>query len=459
MGSPAGELAAKYDATTASFVKENRLPGAAVGVVHGNELVWSGGAGFADQASGRPSEPKTLYRIASITKTFTATTVMQLRDEGSLALDDPAVTYVPELAGAQSAFGPIEGVTIRRLLSHESGLQSEPPDTNWSDVRYEWDPKRNLGRAAEIATTVPPNSQWKYSNLGYQLLGEIVARVSGASYTKVVRDRILRPLKMTGTSFDPLSARIRPRSATGYEPRFLSDELDLAPEGASIFGAEGGLWSCVDDLALWLSCQFGDGAGKAAILSKTTLEEMHRPRYLANDAWTRAWAIGWYATRREDVTWVMHSGGHYGFITGVCFDSAKKVGAIALVNGMGNAPELAMQLGTLAREAVREAAPAIEIPAPVPNEWRALPGLYLGAHFGTVVQLEWRDGKLTFVDPADPTWTPTLAPTDEPDVFTVEPGFRESGELVRFERATDGRVASVFLAVASMQRLEPVSGE
>jgi hypothetical protein len=155
----------------------------------------------------------------------------------------------------------------------------------------------------------------------------------------------------------------------------------------------------------------------------------------------------------------MHSGGHYGFITGVCFDPAKKVGAIALVNGVGNAPELAMQLGTLARDAVQEAAPAIEVPAVVPKEWRALPGLYLGEHFGTVVRLEWRDGKLTFVDPADPTWTPTLAPTDEPDVFTVEPGYRESGERVRFERAAEGRVASVVLAVASMQRLEPVSGE
>jgi D-alanyl-D-alanine carboxypeptidase len=459
MGSPAGELVAKYEATAASFVKESRLPSAAVGVVHGDELVWSAGVGFADRASGWACDPRTLYRIASITKTFTATAVMQLRDEGSLALDDPAVAYLPELIGARSAFGPIEGVTIRRLLSHESGLQSEPPDTNWSDVRYEWDPERNLARAAEIATTVPPNSQWKYSNLAYQLLGEIVARVSGAPYTKVVRDRILRPLKMTGTSFDPLTARLRARCAIGYEPRFLSDELELAPEDASIFGAEGGLWSCVEDLARWLSCQFGNGAAEAsAILGKTTLDEMHRPRYLVDDAWTRAWAIGWYARRREDVIWVMHSGGHYGFITAVCFDPTKKVGAIALFNGMGNAPELAMQLGTLARDAVRDAAPAIEVPAPLPKEWRALPGLYLGAHFGTVVQLEWRDGKLTFVDLADPTWTPTLAPTDESDVFTVEPGFRESGESVRFERDGDGRVVSVFLAVASMQRLEPVSG-
>lgn len=460
MGSPARELAAKYEATAASFVKANRLPGAAVGVVHGDELVWSGGVGFADRASGRPADARTLYRIASITKTFTAAAVMQLRDEGRLALDDPAVAYLPELERSESVFGPIESLTVRRMLSHESGLQSEPPGTDWSGVLYEGDAQRNLARAAEIVTTVPPNSQWKYSNLAYQLLGEVVARVSGIPYEKYLRTRVLGPLKMTATSFDPLPARLRARRATGYEPRFLSDELDLAPQDASIFRAEGGLWSCVDDLVRWLSCQFGDGSGSAtpAVLGKATLEEMHRARYLVDDAWTRAWAIGWYARRREDVVWVMHSGGYYGFITDVCFDPKEKVGAIALLNGIGNAPELAMQLGTIARDAVRDAAPSLELPQPMPDEWRPLLGLYLAPHFGTVVRLEWRDGKLTFLDPVDPEWIPTLAQTDTPDVFTVEPGFRESGETVRFERGSDGRVVSVFLAVATMHRLEPVSG-
>jgi len=127
MPGPAAALAEKYEAIAASFVKENRLPGAAVGVVHGGELAWSGGVGFADRASRRPSDPRALYRIASITKTVTATAVMQLRDEGKLALDDPAVAYLPELAAVQSPLGPIEGLTIRRMLSHESGLQSEPP--------------------------------------------------------------------------------------------------------------------------------------------------------------------------------------------------------------------------------------------------------------------------------------------------------------------------------------------
>jgi CubicO group peptidase (beta-lactamase class C family) len=454
VSSPAAEPAARYEATTASFVKEHRLPSAAVGIVHGEELVWSAGIGHADRASARPASARTLYRIASITKTITATAVMQLRDEGKLALDDPAVTYLPELADARSPLGPIEGLTIRRMLSHESGLQSEPPGADWSAVTYEDDPGRNLARASEIALTVPVSTQWKYSNLAYQLLGEIVGRVSGTPYPRYIRERILRPLKMTSTSLDPLSTRLSVRRATGYEPRFLSDELDLAPEEVWIFGADGGLWSCVEDLAVWLSCQLAD---EPVVLARPTLDEMHRPRYLADETWTVAWAIGWYARRRDDVIWITHSGGHYGFTTNVCFDPKNRVGAIALLNGMGNASELALQLGTIAREAVLSAAPSIDVPPPLPAEWRPYLGLYLAAHFGTVARVEWLDGKLTVLDQDDPTWKPTLSPTDEPDVFAIDRGVRESGELARFERREDGQVVSLFFAAARMQRLGPVA--
>jgi CubicO group peptidase (beta-lactamase class C family) len=121
----ADELAGKL----ASFVTEHRLPGAAAGVVHGDDLAWPAAAGFADAGRRRPAEPGTLYRIASITKTFTGMAVMQLRDAGRLDLDDPAVAYLPELRGAVSPFAAIEAVTVRRMLSHESGLAAEPPGT------------------------------------------------------------------------------------------------------------------------------------------------------------------------------------------------------------------------------------------------------------------------------------------------------------------------------------------
>jgi CubicO group peptidase (beta-lactamase class C family) len=144
------------------------------------------------RARGGP-QPGTLFRVASVTKTFTGTAVMQLRDAGRLGLDDPAVAYLPELRAAVSPFAPIEAVTIRRMLSHESGLAAEPPGTDWSAAAYEGDAGLTLARAGEITVRLAPNAAHKYSDLAYQLLGEIVTRVSGMPYPQYLRGAVARP--------------------------------------------------------------------------------------------------------------------------------------------------------------------------------------------------------------------------------------------------------------------------
>ena len=459
MTSPVAKIADDLEAKAARYVKERRLPGAAVGVVHGDDLVWSAGIGFADVASQRAPDTSTLYRIASITKTFTGTAIMQLRDEGRLHLDDPVVEYVPELRAAASPFGRIETVTIRRMLSHESGLTSEPPGTDWSTPSYEALIGPNLARVGEIGTRIPPNTQQKYSNMAYQLLGEVVARVTGVAYVDHVRSAILQPLGMTNTFFEPLPDEALARRATGYNARWLSDELDLADTSVKVW-AEGGLWSCVADLARWISFQLREDGGAregAQVLAGSTLKEMHNARYLGNEAWTEAWGITWYAVRADGVTWVQHSGGLHGFVTNVCFDPKERVGAIVLLNGLGDESALSMQLGAMAREAVVGAAPAIERPAPTPDAYRELLGIYADAAFGQILRLEWRDATLCIVDPDEPTWRPTLSATGEPDTFIVDPGVRESGEPVVFNRTADGRVSSVFVAAATWLRLDPVA--
>ncbi len=460
MTSPVTAVADRLEAKAASFVKENRLPGAAVGVVHGDELVWSAGVGFADVASRRAPDSSTLYQIASITKTLTGAAIMQLRDEGRLHLDDPIVAHIPELRNAQSPFGPIETVTIRRMLSHESGLMSEPPGTDWAVPTYEGVVERSLARPEEIGTRVAPNTQWKYSNLAYQLLGEVVTRASGEPYVERLRAAILEPLRMASTAFEPLSEELLARRATGYSARWFTDELEVALVTPPVW-AEGGLWSSVEDLSRWLSFQFRSDAGPRAcpqILSGSTLKEMHTPRYLLDEAWTEAWCVAWYAIRREDVVWVQHSGGLHGFTTDLCFDPKERVGAIALLNGIGDPEALAMDLAGIARTAVREAAPVIAPPAAMPESYRSLLGIYIGPQSGELIRLEWRDAKLMFVSADDPVWRPTLTATDDPDVFTVDPGFRPSGEPAAFARSDDGRVRSVFLGGETWSRLDPVSG-
>ncbi len=451
------ELAAKL----ASFLEEDRLPGAAAGVVHGDELVWSGGAGFADVGARRPTEPDMLYRIASITKTFTGTAIMQLRDAGRLDLDDPAVAWLPELRGATSPFGPVEAVTVRRMLSHESGLAAEPPGTDWAIPAYQGSAARTLRRASDIAVTLPPGTAHKYSDLAYQLLGEIVTRASGTPYPQYMREAILDPLGMPATSFEPLPAELPARCATGYGWRALTDERDVASPMPPVW-AEGGLWSCVPDLARWISFQLGahrDPAPESPVLAAASLREMHKPRYLADDGWTQAWGVSWCGTRWDDVIWIGHSGGLPGFTSTVCLDPTAQVGAIVLLNGTSSdSPALAMDIAAAARRLARARPPAITPPEPVPAPYRPLLGIYARPDLGGwVIRLEWRDGKLTFVTPESAAWRLVLAPTPDPNLFAIDAGTGFAAENVTFRRLPDGRVASVFLMESTWARLDPVA--
>jgi CubicO group peptidase (beta-lactamase class C family) len=283
--------ASELEATLGWFVKDRRLAGAAAGVVCGDGATWSGGAGYADLASGTLATPATLYRVASITKTFTGMAVMQLRDAGLLDLDEPAITYLPEMRDSAQPDARLELVTLRRMLAHASGLASEPPGTDWTVPLYQGVVTRTLGHPGAIATRVPVGQHPKYSNLAYQLLGEVVARAAGIPYVEYMQEKVLLPLEMDATSFDPAIGLPQQLPATGYAPRAFSDELEVASVMPPLW-AEGGLWSCVDDLIKWVSVQLEAHRGNApdpAILSGISLREMHAPRYLDGNDWTQAW--------------------------------------------------------------------------------------------------------------------------------------------------------------------------
>ena len=468
MAGPVNAGAEQFDAALASFVKDNRLYGASAGVVYGDELVWAAGAGFADVAAGQAGSD-VLYRIASITKTFTGTAIMQLRDAGKLDLDDSVIKWIPELSRSSTP-ATIGAVTIRRLLSHESGLVSEPPGTDFaaSEPRYEGALARNLDRVAEIFTAVPPNTQLKYCNLGYQMLGEIVQRASGQPYPQYVLDRILTPLGMSSTGFEPLDESLAGRRAIGYSGRAFSDELSIAPVMPPIW-AEGGLWSSVADLARWLSFQLaahanaGPDAGRDAepgdstVLASATRREMHKPRYLSDEEWSSAWGVSWYAARKDDATWVQHSGGLPGFSSNACFDRDSRVGAIVLVNGIADASSLAMRIAAIGRGLVKSAAPRLSRPAPTPADVVPLLGVYAPVDMSELIRLEWRDGKLALLDTSAAAQPVTLERAGEPGTFVVAPGFRASGEPVVFRRLPDGRVVALLFGGGSFVRLDPVA--
>ncbi len=457
MGSPVDDVAGKLQSTLASFVKENRLPGATAGIVHDGELVWTGSTGFSDIASRRVADARTMHRVASITKTFTATALVQLRDDGALGLDDPLVAHLPEVADAQPAAGPIEAVTLRLLLAHQSGFQSEPPRTDVTTGVYEGDAATNLARASEFGTRVPVATQEKYSNLGYQLLGEVVARRSGMTYADFVRTRITEPLGMSRTVLGRLTPELEADAATPYAGRWLTDELSPVTDPLDMVSSEGGLWSCVEDLARWAAfwSEKDDDAAHVGVLSHLSRKEMRTPRYLSDEAWTSAFGLGWYGVRKDDVIWIQHGGSLFGFRSLVAFDPKTRVGAVGLINGMGMPGELTMSLAAIARTAVGEAAPVLEPSAPTPSAYTDLLGIYVEPErFGETLSVEWRDGALVIHDAADPRDL-GLTPTSDPLVFDVEAGFRPSGEPCRFERGADGRIRSMWIGGGSYRRMHP----
>jgi hypothetical protein len=184
---------------------------------------------------------------------------------------------------------------------------------------------------------------------------------------------------------------------------------------------------------------------------------MHRPRYLADERWTQAWGISWCGTRRDDTVWIGHAGGIPGFTSAICFDPAAQVGAVVLLNGSSFNADLAMDLAGLARGQDRHPLLPGTLPAPVPEDYRPLLGMYARPDLGGwLLRLEWTDGKLAFTTAEAPDWQIIVTPAPVPDQFTIADGGNLSGGTVTFQRLPDGRIASVHLADFTWVRLCPV---
>lgn len=431
------------EAKIGAYRRKYRLPGIAAGLATRNGLRWWRSSGFADVATGRRPDQRTLFRIASISKTITATAVLQLRDEGRLGLEDPAVAYLPELATVQDPHGAIEDVTIRRLLMHTSGLQGEAP---WQDLDRIW-----MYRPEELLKVLPlarvrtaPEVDHKYSNLGYDLLGLIVERVAGRPFTEHVRASILGPLGMSDTVWDPDASQAA-RKAIGYDACWYDDGRAAARDFDSHLGeADGGLWSTIEDLGAWVGQQLRTDSslerGNRQVLRGATLAEMHRPSFVSKGDWTEAQGLCWYGTREGETILIGHSGGIWGFITNISFSPTGGVGAIVLLNGIGNASRLSRELMDVALPVIREADDRAEAAplAPIPDAWRELVGVYRDAEFGQDFVVEWREGKLVLLAD-DPDAPHDLEPSEDSLAFTVQGG-RQGGEPLVFSRGPDQRI-------------------
>lgn len=426
------------DAWIGATAEAREQPGLSIGIVYDQELIWAKGYGYADQQKKIPATPSTLYRTGSISKLFTSTAILQLRDAGKLQLDDP-------IAKTLSWFkiknpDPTRAITIRHLLTHTSGLPRDAGGVNWSDLTF---PSREamIRRLAEQEMVWPAETEWRYSNLAFSLAGEIVSTASGESWAHYVEKHILAPLGMMATRALPDLGLAG--LATGYgrrvpgAPRDVEPFVDIEAERPA-----GSLASNVEDLARFVSLQLQDGeTGGAQILKGATLREMQRVQWLRPD-WKTAWGLGFFIRRVDEQVRVGHSGSLPGHRAQLEIAPALKLGVIVLTNANDGEPlRYVDQAFTLLNPAVTRAMTLSKPAATADPAWEKYVGVYAWKH--TDIQILVLNDQLTMIVPeAENPWESRVMLKPEGlhtfrMVSSVVTGL--SGEVLRFDLDSSGR--------------------
>jgi CubicO group peptidase (beta-lactamase class C family) len=424
---------------------KGRVPGLYAGVVRDGGFVWQEGIGAADVTV--PSVTPTAddqFLIASNSKTFTAVLVMQLRDEGRLSLDDTLEQHVAEVTHP--------GVTIRQALAHVTGMQREPVGDVWETLENP-DRAELVAGFNEAERVHRPHHLFHYSNLVFSMLGEVVARLDGRDWYDALRARILDPLEMRRTTVGPSGSAV-----TGY---YVPPHTDVpVPEPVldlKALAACGGLASTADDMARW-SAFVADPV--AEVLAPDTLAEMCEPQIMIDrERWTGAFGLGFMLIRSGTRTYVGHTGGMPGHITGLFTHRESGTGGLVLMNTT-SAPDPAAFAIELA-DHVGEHDPVEPEPwrpgTAVPDELAELVGIWYseGAPFVFSV----RQGRLEARAQALPEHKPSsVFEKVEDDVYRTVQG-REVGELLRITRDADGRVTKMNWATYLVTRAPLAFGE
>ncbi|MBN8824870.1 MULTISPECIES: serine hydrolase [unclassified Spirosoma] len=258
-------------------VEKRHFPGLAFGIVLDGKLVYSGGLGYTDVAKKTPATPKSLFRIASMTKSLTGMAILKLRDEGKLRLDDPAELYIPELKSHKYLTADAPKITIRNLLTHSAGF---PEDNPWGD-RQLADSDADLLKLIKdgISNANVPSFAYEYSNLGFAMLGHIITVVSGKPYQQYITDTILKPLGMNDTQWEYTRVPTD-KLALGY--RWQDDKwLEEALLHDGSYGAMGGLITSIDDFSKYVALHESAWPPKndadTGPIKRSSIREMQQP--------------------------------------------------------------------------------------------------------------------------------------------------------------------------------------
>jgi CubicO group peptidase (beta-lactamase class C family) len=302
---------------------EQGIVGASFVLLHDHRMVHQKVFGLADLGVRRPVDADTIFHWASITKTFTAVAIMQLRDRGRLSLDDPIVKYLPELRQVHNPYGPMEAITLRMLMSHSAGFRMATWPWGGDQAWHPFEPPGWAQVAAMLPYTrieFPPGSKYSYSNPGIIFLGRVIEVLTGDDYEVYVDKNILKPLEMHRTYFDTTPYHLLPSRSRSYfwkdgapaEARFDFD--------TGITVSNGGLNAPLGDMAKYMDFLLGDPDRQAlydGVLRRSSLEEMWKPVVPVEGADEAGAKMGlcFFLEEHGGLPFVAHSGGQNAFIS------------------------------------------------------------------------------------------------------------------------------------------------
>ncbi|GAA5191637.1 serine hydrolase domain-containing protein [Rugosimonospora acidiphila] len=423
------ETARRVDEIVASAQANGRVPSLIAGVVRDGTLTHVSGAGELP----RP-EPDTQYRIGSISKTLTATLVLQLRDEGRLDLDDPLHRHLPGT--------PLGDVRLRDLLAHVGGVQREP-DGQWWERSAGMDTDDLLAGLNAGKVAYPPHDRYHYSNLVYGVLGALIERVAGQPWHAQLAKRLLEPLELGRTTYHATEPFAR-----GYVVHPWHGTLREEPRhDAGAMAPAGQLWSTVRDLARWAAF-LADPV--PSVLDPATLAQMCTPVVISDvDAWTSGHGLGVQLWRRGERVYVGHTGSMPGYLAVLAVHRPSRTGVVAFANAYTLRHGGISGLGLDLLDAVLDREPARIAPwrpgAAPPPEVEVLTGRWWW--MGTEYESAWdAAGRALVISSLDrPGATPWRFTQDGVDRWRCRSGSND-GEIMMVRRSGTGAVTALDIA-------------
>lgn len=436
-------LSVCVDSLVAGTAMQSRTPGLILGVALDGRMIHTA-------ASGSGLGVATQSRIGSISKTFTAALVLTLRDDGLLALDAPISSYLPGL--------DLPGVTARNLLAHHSGLRREPSPAFTAEYAH-GDPERVWweraagGDVAALLTGLDPSALvhhpfrvHHYSNLGYGLLGAVIEKVAGQPWRDCLRQRILDPLGLSRTTYDPVAPY-----AVGYVASPLDDSLREEPRhDAGAMAPAGQLWSTLDDLASWTAFL---ATPDPAVLVPSTMDEMCVPASMVDPgSWSSGYGLGIQMWRSGDRVYAGHTGSMPGYLAVLMTHRPSATAVVAFANAYTMVGGSLQGLALRVLDAVLDGQPAAPVDPPVaaasvPADVAALLGSWWW--MGRRHDISW-DGQLVVTYVAEPA-SPWRFTHSNGDTWRCHSGMND-GETMIVRRARDGAPISLDVATFCFTR-------